>query len=155
MEDHCMTLSNELTASAFFTNPEIPVTQSRTPDIPFPWWNSPKIALDTVGTSDTRAVGAASALALLPIPRDTQIGRLRLQSILLVQLRQTPEGVLAETWLEGVYEYGAGQDDSEAVIDLIASLGEYVDALEARELQLGDSAKHELYALRRLVTRDI
>ncbi len=132
-----MDLSSEL----IFTSPTLDVQS-------FPR-KGPDITGDVVGTSDT------SGLISLIIPQDTKISDLRLQSLLVVQIRQTQEGVLAETWLEGVYEYGAGQDASAAVTDLIVSLGEYLGVLENRQGKLGDSAKHEFDALRRLIKRDI
>jgi hypothetical protein len=85
------------------------------------------------------------------IPKDTRIGGLLLKSILLVQLKRTQDEVLSETWLEGVYEYGSAQNDSEAIIDLVISLGEYRKALEKQSKELGDTVRRELDALRRLI----
>jgi hypothetical protein len=127
-----MKLSNELSASAFYTNPEVRVSSIRSPDVKWLWWNSPDIGLDTMTGSETPTISNLSGLTVLLIPKDTRISGLVLKSILLVQLKRTQDEVLSETWLEGVYEYGSAQDDSEAIVDLVISLGEYRKALEKR-----------------------
>jgi len=87
------------------------------------------------------------------LPRDSEIGDWRLKSIILVQIRTTRKEWLATTWLEGIAEYGVGEGGSEAIIDLVVSLGEYRESLEKREVNLGDSARRELDYLRRLIER--
>jgi len=134
-------LSNDLGASAFYTSPEIQVVPFSTPDITLSGLTSPDVRLDV------------QAFTLLPLLKDTKIAGVTLKSLLLVQLRQTQGGVVAETWLEGIYEYGTGEEYTDALIDLIVSVREYLDALEAREEQLGDSARQELKALRALVQK--
>ncbi len=148
-----MTISNELRSTPFATNPQIFLKYERTPDISFTFSNSPRIIFNIMGTVKSPVLESESGLTLLLVPRDTHIDDLCLRSFLLVKILQTKEGVLAESWLEGIYEYGSGQIASEAVIDLIISLGEYLDSLEEREARLGESAKRELDALRKLVTR--
>ena len=70
-----------------------------------------------------------------------------------MQIRYTPKEYVAATWLEGIAEYGAAQGQTEAVADLVVSLGEYKESLEKRETKLGDSARRELDYLRRLIKR--
>ena len=48
-------------------------------------------------------------------------------------------------------EYGVGNNLKEAVYDLLTSLSDYKEALEARETRLADSAVEELKELRELV----
>ena len=146
-----MKLSNELPASAFYTNSEVGVFSVRSPDIKWLGWNSRDIRFDAMTSSETPTISNLSGLTVLLIPKDTKIGGLLFKSILLVQLRRTQDEVLSETWLEGVYEYGCAQDDSEAIIDPVISLGEYRKALEKRGKKLGDTARRELDALRRLI----
>ena len=149
-----MTFSNELTSNAFFTNPQIKLTPSRTPDIRLSWWNSPNIMFNIFGTSETHNIESAPTFTLLSILKGTTIHKYIFQSVLLVQLRQTQEGVLAETWLEGVNEYGTGQDVNEAVTDLIVSLGEYLEVLKEQQNRLSDSAKLEYDTLNKLITQN-
>lgn len=146
-----MKLSNELPASAFHTNPEVRVSSVRSPDIRWSWWNSPDIILDTITSSETPTIANLSGLTVVLIAKDARIGGFLLKSILLVQLKRTQDEVLSETWLEGVYEYGSGQDDSAAITDLVISLGEYRRTLEKRGKKLGDATRRELDALRRLI----
>lgn len=150
-----MTLSNELAPSAFYTYQEVKVTHSYSQDIKG-WFfrNSENVRLEVTPSAGTPATADASALTVLSIPKDTDISGIRLRSILLVQLRRTQEGILAETWLEGIYEYGAGQDDTQAITDLVVSLDEYFHVLNRKKRQLGDSARKELDALRKLVGRE-
>ncbi len=146
-----MTMSNALNASAFTTNPAILIQSWLSPTFELPASNSPEIVFHIPPTSKTLAAVASSALTLLYIPKGTIIADLAFQSGLLVQIRLSPEAILAETWLEGLYEYGTGAEPSEAVTDLILSLGEYLQVLEARKETLGDSARRELDTLHMLV----
>ena len=73
----------------------------------------------------------------------------RLNSILLVQLRTSRDGVLATTYLEAE-EYGWGNTEGEAIMDLMTSLVEYMESLEARQDQLAQSIGEELQRLRQL-----
>lgn len=150
-----MTLSNELAASAFYTHQEVRVIHFSSQDMR-QWFfrNSENVRLEVPPSAGTPATADASALTVLSIPKETDISGIRLRSILLVQLRRTQEGILAETWLEGIYEYGAGQDDTEAITDLVVSLDEYLRVLNRKRKQLGDSARKELDALRKLVGRE-
>ena len=94
-----------------------------------------------------------STVKIVPIPHDTRIGDWSLKSLLLVQIEPTRSGSIAMTWLEGISEYGTGQNEDDAKTDLVISLGEYREALEEREESLGDSARRELDYLRKLIER--
>ena len=52
-----------------------------------------------------------------------------------------------------IEEYGIGDSLKDAVYDLLTSLSDYREALEAREERLGDSALDELKAIRDLIRR--
>ena len=150
-----MTLSNELPTSAFYTNPELLIAPIRSPSIIWSWWwNSPNIELGVILSSETPTVSDLSGLTVLIVDKGAKIGDVLLKSPLLVQLRKTRDGVLSETWLEGVYEYGSGQDDPEAITDLLISLAEYRKALEKRGTKLGGTARRELDALLMLIQPD-
>ena len=96
-----------------------------------------------------------TALTLVPIlKKEVGIPGWRVNSTLLIQLERTQKQSLATMWLEGVAEYGAGEDDNEAIMDLITSLAEYRECLEEREQNLGDSSRKELACLRNLIERD-
>jgi hypothetical protein len=150
-----MTLSNELAPSAFHTYHEVKVMHSYSQEIK-DWFfrNSENVRLEVAASAGTPATADVSSLTVLSIPKDTEISGIHLRSILLVQIRRTQEGILAETWLEGVYEYGTGQDDTQAIIDLVISLDEYLRVLNRKKKQLGASARKELDALRKLVGRE-
>ena len=75
----------------------------------------------------------------------------RLKSLLLVQLRASESGVLAITYLD-TEEYGWGNTEGEAIADLMTSLVEYMESLEARQDQLGDPAAADLDKLHALFT---
>ncbi len=92
-----------------------------------------------------------STITVFPIHKDQVIGGITIKSVIVVQLRPIREGVLAETWLEGVYEYGVGENDTKAIEDLVISLNEYLIVLNTNRDTLGDSAKKELDALQRLI----
>ena len=146
-------LSNELSASAFYTSPDIQVIPFSTPDITLSVLTSPDITLNLQQASDTELYATSYSLTLVPLLKNTKIAGITLESLLLAKLQSTQERVVAETWLEGIYEYGTGEEDADALVDLIVSMREYLDALEAREEQLGDSARQELKALRALIKR--
>ena len=75
----------------------------------------------------------------------------KLKTQLLVELRQTWQQCLASTGLEGVIEYGVGKSDTEAIVDLVSSLGDYKASLMKRKDTLGQSAIHDLEFLERLI----
>lgn len=92
-----------------------------------------------------------TSLTVVALPSDSKIGVWRLKSSLLLQVHRTDKEYLAETWLEGVCEYGTGCREGEAVADLVSSLGDYLQSLEKRRATLGDSASQELAVLERLI----
>ena len=111
-------------------------------------YTSPKIKIRAYKAAKTPNVPRS-----LPIPRNTQIADWRLKSLLLVQTKPTRKGSVATAWLEGINEYGTADNETDAITDLVVSLGEYKETLEEREDNLGDSALRELYYLRKLIER--
>ena len=71
---------------------------------------------------------------------------------LTVEVQTSEQETVALTRLT-VGEYGVGNNLNEAVYDLLTSLSDYKEALEARETGLANSAVAELQALRELVRR--
>jgi hypothetical protein len=147
-----MILSNELASSDFYTYKELGIINSSSPFIR-DWLvvNSENIIIDIASMAGTPPVINPTALTVIPLPKDYEINGIHLNSVLLVQLTRTQESVLAETWLEGLYEYGVGQDDTNAIADLFASLGEYLSVLKVKTGQLGESARRELDTLLKLI----
>lgn len=113
-----------------------------------PFGYTSKIRITAHKTAKTPKVVMA-----LTIPRDTLIAGWFLKSLLLVQVKPARRGSVATTWLEGIAEYGAAENETDAITDLIISLGEYREALERRQRKLGDSARKELDYLRKLIER--
>lgn len=148
-----MTLSNEIPSSAFVSNPEICIVAFPSLPIELKSETSPEISFVVHNPGKTLTRGKSNTLTVLTLPRDSEIGDWRLKSIILVQIRHTQKEYLATTWLEGIAEYGVGKGESEAIIDLVVSLGEYRDSLEKQEVNLGDSARRELDYLRRIIER--
>ena len=148
-----MTISNEIPSSAFISNPEIRIMAFPSPPIELKSETSPEIIFVMHNPGKTLTRGRSNTVTVLTLPRDSEIGDWRLKSIILVQIRTTRKEWLATTWLEGIAEYGVGEGGSEAIIDLVVSLGEYRESLEKREVNLGDSARRELDYLRRLIER--
>lgn len=71
---------------------------------------------------------------------------------LIVEVRSSKAETVALTrWTVG--EYGVGDSSKEAIYDLLTSLSDYKEVLEAREDRLADVALNELRALRALVQR--
>lgn len=77
----------------------------------------------------------------------------KLNDALLMQLRFTPSGVFAVTYLDAE-EYGWGTTSEEAVSDLLSSLVEYLASLEERQERLAQSGREDLDKLRRLIARE-
>lgn len=90
----------------------------------------------------------ALSLAILPGGWEPEEG-FRLNSILLVQLKTNRSGILATTFLEAE-EYGWGDTESGAILDLISSLVEYMASLEARRDHLANPGLADLKKLRQL-----
>ncbi len=147
------TVTNLLKASAFVSNPMIRVVPSLSSPIQWESESSVEIRLVAHKPVKTPNIRKPSSVTILSIPRDSEIAGWHLKSLLLVQISHTQKGSVATTWLEGIAEYGATKDESGAITDLVVSLGEYLEALERREKDLGDSARNELNCLRRLIKR--
>lgn len=158
-----MTNCNEIPSSAFVSNYEIRVATMPSSPIRLKSETSSEIVFKVHNPSNTIISGQPNTvklthgrfntLTVFTLPRDSEIGDWRLKSIILAQIRHTRKEWLATTWLEGIAEYGVGEDTSEAIIDLVVSLGEYQESLEKQEAKLGDSAQRELDHLRRLIER--
>ncbi len=169
-----MGISNELQPSVFVSSPEICVVPSLSSLIqPFVFVSSPEICvvpslspliqLKSETSPDIRLVvhkpgktlirRKPNTVTVLALPKDTErdIAGWLLKSVLLVQIRRTAKEFVATTWLEAIAEYGVGKAESEAITDLVVSLGEYRQSLEKREANLGDLARRELDYLRRLI----
>ena len=71
---------------------------------------------------------------------------------LIVQVETSEHETVALPRL-AVDEYGVGSNAKAAIYDLLTSLSDYREVLEAREGRLADSAESELKALRALVHR--
>ena len=99
-------------------------------------------------TSFLSIVEEATSLVVIP-PGLKVEGLPPLSMVLLAQLKVSRRGVLAITYLDAE-EYGAGQTEAEAIMDLVSSLAEYKDSLEKRELRLAEGAIADLAKLRRL-----
>ena len=147
------TVTNLLKASAFVSNPMIRVVPLLSSPIQWESESSAEIRLVVHKPVKTPNLRKPSSMTVLSIPRDSEIAGWHLKSLLLVQISHTQKGSVATTWLEGIAEYGAAKNGSEAITDLVVSLGEYLEALERREKDLGDSACNELNCLRRLIKR--
>lgn len=145
--------TNKLKASAFVSNPIIRVVPLSSSPIQWKPKTSLEIRLLVHKPVKTPIIRKPNALTVLSIPRDSEIGGWRLKSVMLVQISRARRESLATTWLEGIAEYGTAEGDSEAIIDLVISLGEYRESLEKREGNLGDSARKELDCLRSLIER--
>ena len=73
-----------------------------------------------------------------------------LATILVVEIRTSLREVLATTWLT-VQEFGVGESFEEAVDDLLTSLSDYLQFLQAREERLGPGEQKDLDILRHLI----
>lgn len=147
------TASNGLITSAHVYDRQVQVVPLSSPLIQLSWSTSPQIRLTVHKPVKTPSVRKPNTLTVLAIPRDSEIGGWRLKSVMLVQISHSRRGSAATTWFESVAEYGTGQGEAEAITDLVVSLGEYLEALEKRQKELGDSAQKELDYLRRLINR--
>jgi len=147
------TVTNLLKASAFVSNPMIRVVPSLSSPIQWESESNAEIRLVVHKPVKTPNLRKPSSVTTLSIPRDSKFAGWHLKSLLLVQISHTQKGSVATTWLEGIAEYGAAKNESGAITDLVVSLGEYLEALQRREKDLGDSACKELNYLRRLIKR--
>lgn len=95
--------------------------------------------------------GQSESLEMRLLYTGHPVGAYKLKADLLVEIRRTWEQCIASTWLEGVIEYGAGNSDTEAIVDLVSSLGDYRISLMRRKDSLGESAKRDLELLQQLI----
>lgn len=148
------TASNKLIGRSFaYTTHSIPQTLLPSPVIPWFFETNQQIRITVHKAVKTPNIKKPRSVTVLLIPRDTQIAGWLLKSLLIVQLTPTRKGSVATTWLEGIAEYGAAENETDAITDVVTSLGEYKEALEEREENLGDSARRELDLLRKLIER--
>ena len=145
------TADNQLPASAFASSPELRALWSPSSLIRSHWVTSEEIGLTIHKPAKTPNPRKLDSLTVLSVPRDTRMGNWRLKSLLMVQLRRTRRQWVATAWLEGTAEYGTAETVGEAIMDLVDSLGEYLESLEKRADTLGDSAQRELAYLRNLI----
>ena len=106
---------------------------------------------DVHSDSSTVATGSRSAY-LVPANRSWGSPAWELLNDLQVELRysQTEAPVAA---CPAVREYGVGETFEEAIEDLLTSLSDYYESLEAREDRLADPEAKDLAELRRLIRR--
>ena len=103
---------------------------------------------------ETRGVAAYSSISTLYLPSGfSWSDGWELINFLLVEIHPSQQGVLALTYLT-VEEYGEGTSQEDAVLDVLTSLSDYFDSLEAREGQLGEPAADDLARLRTLIRRN-
>lgn len=145
-----METSNELVMSLQATQQQVNASYLSAPSIDMRFFST-DIGLVKIQSCGTPVPSQISTITVFPIHKDQVIRDITIKSVIVVQIRPIPEGALAETWLEGVYEYGVGENDTKAIDDLVVSLKEYLDVLDTNKDTLGDSAKKELDALQRLI----
>ena len=117
------------------------------------WETAPEVIWvfhDPQGTPD---IPHPHSLAVMTLSEGLEVGGWRLKSLIMMQMQCAETECVASTWLEGVLEYGVGERQDEAIVDLLISLGEYLESLDERETTLGDSAKRELDYLRKIIER--
>ncbi len=103
--------------------------------------------------SDSSTVATSSGEAhLIPAKRSWGSPSWELLNDLDVELHHSQEEALATTSLP-VREYGVGKTFEEAIEDLLTSLSDYYESLEAREERLAEAEANDLAELRRLIRR--
>lgn len=119
--------------------------------LPMPPVSTQFVSFSQPVESDTSFLSIVEeATSLVVIPEGVEVaGHPPLATLLLAQLKVSRRGVLAITYLDAE-EYGSGQTEREAVLDLVSSLAEYKDSLEKREHRLSEGALADLAKLRRL-----
>ena len=147
------TATNKLPDSFIVHNPQINIKAWSIPSIDLSPTISPEIRFQAHKPGRTPSLRKSNALRLISLLKDSEIAGWHLKSILLVRIYPRRKQSSATTWLEGVVEYGVGKEDNEAIVDLVTSLGEYWEALEKREANLGDEPRKELDSLRNLIRR--
>ena len=145
--------SNELTQAPFVYNFRIRGKFLPSSPIPSFFETGPQIKMTVHKAVKTPKIRNLRSVTVLCTPGDMLIADWHLKSLLLVQLTPARKGSVATAWLEGIAEYGTAENETDAITDLVISLGEYREALERREENLGNSARRELDYLRRLIER--
>lgn len=159
-----LTFTNEISASAFFQRAGFPAAGSVAgSELSFPDFSTQEadVQSDTTPTVEIRGHSThfeitdvrETTLAVFSIPADADIAGWHLKSLILAYLQGHKGEWVAATWLEGIAEYGVGADDRDAIEDLVMSLGEYRECLEARKGRLGGTAQQELSTLQRVIER--
>ncbi|MBI4285148.1 MAG: hypothetical protein HY670_04505 [Chloroflexi bacterium] len=139
----------EQVVSPSAVNREIILQLSQSPAIELNPISSPGITLKVHEPVETLSLDRLDSATILPSGWES--GGWRLKTIMLVQIRREHGESIATIWLEGITEYGVADSDEKAKVDLVASLGEYRQCLEERQENLGESARKELEALKRLI----
>ena len=147
------TISNQLSPKAFVHSRRIQINRWVSPHIDLSPTTSPNIKYEALKPARTPSSRKYNSITVLSIPRDTEIEGWRLKLVTLVRVYPRRKESVAMTWLEGAAEYGVGMNESEAITDLVVSLGEYREALEKQENKLGVSTQKELNCLRNLIER--
>lgn len=147
------TIGNELARRAFVTGPEIRIGPLLSSPIEVNWQTSPQIEFEVGKAQKTPNPRKADSLTVVAVPRDSKMGGWRLKSLIVVQIRRVGRESVATTWLEGIPEYGAGKADGDAIVDLVVSLGEYLESLQKQQGNLGDSVRKEMDYLGRVIER--
>ena len=96
----------------------------------------------------------STGLYLIPAKHSWDNSSWELLNELLVEIHYSTAEVLATTCLS-VQEYGIGSTFEEAVADLLTSLSDYYQSLEARQDRLADAAVNDITKLRQLIRRRI
>ncbi|MBI4298531.1 MAG: hypothetical protein HY666_02070 [Chloroflexi bacterium] len=128
-------------------------TMSNQLNVPKFWITNAPMNITVHKALKTPLPRAIETLTTFPLLATSVIQNWRLKATLMVQLRHKHKMWSATTWLEGVAEYGTGKTADEALVDLIVSLGDYLESLKKRKARLGASALEELKHLESLIER--
>ena len=106
---------------------------------------------DVYSDSSTVAISSGDAY-LIPAKRSWGNPSWELLNELPVELQDSGTETLVATCL-AVQEYGIGETFEEAIEDLLTSLSDYYESLEAREDRLAESEANDLAKLRQVIRR--
>lgn len=146
-------IGNELASRTFVTAPEIRIGTLLSSPIQVKWQTSPQIRFEVRKAQKTPNPRKADSVSVVAVPRDSEMGGWRLKSLIVVQIRRERRESVATTWLEGISEYGAGKADGDAIVDLVVSLGEYLESLQKQQRNLGESVRKEIDYLGGIIER--
>ena len=107
--------------------------------------------LDAYSDSSTVAISSGDA-CLIPAKRSWGNPSWELLNELPVDLQVSESETLVAACVI-VQEYGIGETFDEAIEDLLTSLSDYYESLEAREDRLAESEANDLAELRQLIRR--